>query len=98
MAWTVVTSEEFDRWWGELDGRTQDSLATIITMLKHDGPTVPRPYADKLKGSRYDLRELRDTVYDERNQEHHPVRLRSTSAGVFLPWRRQGERPSLVPA
>ena len=31
---------------------------------------LPRPYADKVKGSRIDLRELRDTVYDERNEEH----------------------------
>lgn len=28
---------------------------------------LPRPYADKLKGSKFDLR---DTVYDDRNQEH----------------------------
>lgn len=70
MAWTVTTSDEFDRWWEELDERTQESLATVVLLLKRDGPMLPRPYADKLKGSHYDLRELRDTVYDERNEEH----------------------------
>jgi hypothetical protein len=70
MTWKVQTSDEFDRWWNELDDRTQDSLATVILLLKRDGPMLPRPYADKVKGSRLDLRELRDTVYDERNEEH----------------------------
>jgi hypothetical protein len=87
MTWNVETSDEFDRWWEELDDGTQDSLATLILLLKRDGPMLPRPYADKLKGSRFDLRELRDTVYDERNQEHVyriPVRVRSAAAGVSL--------------
>jgi hypothetical protein len=70
MTWKVETSEEFDRWWKGLDDRTQDSLTTVILLLKRDGPMLPRPYADKVKGSRIDLRELRDTVYDERNEEH----------------------------
>lgn len=70
MTWIVATSDEFDRWWAELDERTQDSLSVIIALLKRDGPMLPRPYADKLKGSKIDLRELRDTVYDERNEEH----------------------------
>ena len=70
MTWKVETSDEFERWWQGLDKRTQDSLATVIFLLKRDGLTLPRPYADKIRGSRFDLRELRDTVYDERNQEH----------------------------
>lgn len=70
MAWTVETSDEFDQWWSELDRRTQDSLAVVIGLLQRDGPMLPRPYSDKLKGSKIDLRELRDAVYDERNVEH----------------------------
>ena len=70
MTWLVETSDEFDRWWGGLDNRTQDPLATVILLLKRDGPMLPRPYADKVKKSKYDLRELRDSVYDERNEEH----------------------------
>jgi hypothetical protein len=70
MTWIVETSGEFERWWGELDPGTQDSLAVVIQLLQRDGPMLPRPYADKLKSSKIDLRELRDTVYDDRNQEH----------------------------
>jgi hypothetical protein len=70
MTWKVETSAEFDTWWTALDDRSQDSLATVILLLGRDGPTLPRPYADKLKGSRIDLRELRATVYDNRNEAH----------------------------
>lgn len=70
MTWIVVTSDEFDRWWAGLDRPTRTSLAVVVDLLQRDGPMLPRPYADKLKGSKIDLRELRDTVYDERNQEH----------------------------
>lgn len=70
MAWTIRTSDEFDEWWSELDSRTRRSLAVVIGLLQQDGPMLPRPYADKLKGTKFDLRELRDSVYDDRNQEH----------------------------
>lgn len=62
--------EEFDEWWTGLDRRTRRSLAVVIAFCSETGPMLPRPYADKLKGSAFDLRELRDTVYDERNEEH----------------------------
>jgi hypothetical protein len=70
MAWRVETSEEFDAWWAELDERSQDALAVVIGLLQRDGPQLPRPYADKLRGSKVDLRELRDTVHDDTNAVH----------------------------
>jgi hypothetical protein len=70
MTWVVQTSDEFDAWWKGLDERTQNALAVLIRLLQEDGPYVPRPYADKLDVPGIDLRELRRTVYDERNQEH----------------------------
>jgi hypothetical protein len=70
MTWRVEISTEFERWWESLDEKTQDALTAVIRLLQRDGPMLPRPYADKLRGSKYDLRELRDTVYDEANEQH----------------------------
>ena len=70
MAWIVETSDEFDGWWNELDAETQDALAVLLRLLQEDGPQVPRLYADKLHDPDLDLRELRRTVYDGRNEKH----------------------------
>ncbi|MDP2955308.1 MAG: type II toxin-antitoxin system RelE/ParE family toxin [Longimicrobiales bacterium] len=69
-AWKIETSEEFDEWWTGLDAETQEELAVVIGLLSQDGPNLPRPYADKLRASRIDLRELRKNVYDRMNRKH----------------------------
>jgi hypothetical protein len=65
MAWTVATSDESDAWWKALPEDTQEALAIGIGLLQKDGPNVPRPYADKLRNSKIDMRELRRTVHED---------------------------------
>lgn len=70
MTWRIETSDEFDAWWGTLEEEVQEELAVVIGLLRYDGPDLPRPYADKLRGSSIDLRELRRSVYDRANRKH----------------------------
>ncbi len=58
--WNVLVTSEFERW---LDQQSQDcrrEILRLVDLLKIAGPTLSRPYADTLKGSRYaNMKELR---------------------------------------
>ncbi|MGH6887004.1 MAG: type II toxin-antitoxin system RelE/ParE family toxin [Geminicoccales bacterium] len=60
MAWTVAFHEEFDPEFEQLDASVQDELLARAKLLEQFGPTLGRPWADTLKGSRHaNMKELR---------------------------------------
>ena len=60
MAWTVAFHEEFDPEFERLDADVQDELLAHARLLEQFGPTLGRPRADTLKGSRHaNMKELR---------------------------------------
>ena len=60
MTWTVLLVEEVDEWFLALDEPTANLVADAIDQLEEKGPTLARPLADHLKGSKvHKLKELR---------------------------------------
>ena len=60
MAWEVEASDEFEGWYLSLDEDESESVDAVVDMLVDYGPTLGRPFADTLKGSRIpNLKELR---------------------------------------
>lgn len=58
--WQVEFTDEFGRWWDDLDEDQQDALAASVLLLEQLGPGLPRPHADTVKGSRHaNMKELR---------------------------------------
>lgn len=58
--WTVITTEEFDRWFVSQDEATQEKVLAAMVMLERSGPNLSRPFVDSLKGSLYpNMKELR---------------------------------------
>lgn len=58
--WEVEYTDEFGKWWHELDEDEQESIAASVELLKALGPGLPRPHADTVKGSRFrNMKELR---------------------------------------
>ncbi|MBI1374598.1 MAG: addiction module toxin RelE [Phycisphaera sp.] len=60
MAWEIEFTDEFGRWWETLDEAEQDAIAVSVTLLRELGPSLPRPHADSIHGSRHsNMKELR---------------------------------------
>lgn len=60
MAWDVGVSDEFEPEFSELEETVQDKILALMGLLEEFGPTLSRPYADTLKGSKHsNMRELR---------------------------------------
>jgi len=63
MAWEVSLHPEVEAWYLGLcksDPETADLIEDAIDQLVNEGPTLRRPLADRLKGSRYhNMKELR---------------------------------------
>lgn len=60
MAWDVEYTDEFGQWWDSLDGGAQERLRASVLLLQQFGPSLPRPHADTVEGSRYtNMKELR---------------------------------------
>jgi hypothetical protein len=58
--WEVEYTDEFGAWWDTLSEDEQESLVASVNLLRHLGPTLPRPYSDTLKGSKHsNMKELR---------------------------------------
>lgn len=58
--WDVEFTDEFGRWWDELDEAAQDRLRASVLLLQQFGPSLPRPHADTVEGSRHsNMKELR---------------------------------------
>ncbi len=60
MAWNIEGTREFEAWFGSLDRVEQDAVICSVDLLKEKGPTLARPHADTVRGSRFpNMRELR---------------------------------------
>ena len=58
--WDVEYTDEFGAWWAALDEDEQESLAASVELLRQLGPTLSRPHADTLQGSKHsNMKELR---------------------------------------
>jgi len=63
MAWTVLYHDAFLPELEALDETVQDGLLTMVSLLTLEGPSLGRPHADTLAGSRYaNMKELRFTA------------------------------------
>ena len=63
MVWQVLFDAEFLEEFGELDIAVQDEIAALTELLAVTGPSLRRPFADTLKGSRHaNMKELRVTA------------------------------------
>jgi hypothetical protein len=58
--WEVEYTDEFEEWWNDLEERDQENLVVVVGKLQEQGPALPRPLADTVKGSRHsNMKELR---------------------------------------
>ncbi|HVX83483.1 MAG TPA: type II toxin-antitoxin system RelE/ParE family toxin [Phycisphaerae bacterium] len=58
--WNIELTDEFLLWWKSLTESQQDALQTSIELLESEGPSLGRPHADTIKGSRHPhMKELR---------------------------------------
>ncbi len=65
MRWDVLFHEEFLLEFNELSEEVQDELLAYAKLLEASGPSLGRPHADTLKGSRHaNMKELRFKVDD----------------------------------
>lgn len=63
MGWRVRLHDDFQAEFDELPDSVQDALLARMALLKEYGPTLGRPHADTLQGSRHaNLKELRFKV------------------------------------
>lgn len=60
MAWEVVLVEEVEQWYLALDQDSAAQVTAAIELLEDQGPTLPRPFCDRVQGSKYHaMKELR---------------------------------------
>lgn len=61
MAWKIVVTEEYERWFLDLNEEEQADVLAMVQVLEIRGPELGRPYADTLLGARRvrNLKELR---------------------------------------
>lgn len=60
MRWIVVFSPLFEEWFLEQDGGLQEKVLADLLRLESFGPSLSRPYADTVHGSRHkNMKELR---------------------------------------
>lgn len=65
MAWTVTNHDEFDPEFDVLPEDVQDELLAVTALLETYGPSLGRPQADTLSGSRHaNMKELRFSAAD----------------------------------
>jgi hypothetical protein len=58
--WPVEFTDEFAHWWNGLDIDEQESIARVVRLLEQRGPSLGRPFADTVRGSRFaQMKELR---------------------------------------
>lgn len=58
--WTIILGPLFDRWLHDQELGLQEKVLADLIRLRTFGPSLSRPYADTVKGSRYEnMKELR---------------------------------------
>lgn len=61
--WDVEVTDEFARWYRDLDEAAADRVGVAIDVLAETGPTLGRPLVDRVQGgSHHHLKELRVSV------------------------------------
>jgi hypothetical protein len=64
--WAVVTTDEFDEWFGQIGQSGQVEVIAKVELLKLLGPALRRPHADTLNGSKHpNMKELRAETRDQ---------------------------------
>jgi len=59
-AWSIEVTDEFEAWFVTLDESDQDAVLASILLLESRGPSLGRPHADTVHGSRHpNMKELR---------------------------------------
>ncbi len=67
MVWEIEFTGEFEAWWNDLSADEQAEIDAKVDLLEERGPTLSRPHADRIEGSRHsNMKELRGKV-DERH-------------------------------
>lgn len=60
MEWEVEVTGDFEQWWDRLSGSEQESIRTIVLLLRQFGPALRFPFSSGIKASRHShMRELR---------------------------------------
>lgn len=59
MSWEVELTDEFERWYRDLEQSTQDRIIAAVQVLRDQGPGLGRPLVDSVKGSAHPMKELR---------------------------------------
>jgi hypothetical protein len=60
VQWIVITHPDVDEWLATVDRDTFEQIAAAVRELGMEGPTLGRPLADTVKGSRHkNMKELR---------------------------------------
>jgi hypothetical protein len=58
--WEVEFTDEFEAWFNDLDESVQDTIVRSVELLRRIGPSLGRPGADGVKGSKHaNMKELR---------------------------------------
>lgn len=65
MSWTVAFADEFEAEFDDLPEAAQDALLARALLLERMGPSLRRPHADTLSGSKHaNMKELRFNAAD----------------------------------
>lgn len=60
MEWEVEYTDDFEAWWLDLTEAEQEDVDAKVRLLQVYGPTLPRPHADAVHGSKHpNMKELR---------------------------------------
>lgn len=60
MPWTVSFTDEFEAEFDALSEEVQDAILSRVLLLEREGPSLGRPHADTLSGSKHaNMKELR---------------------------------------
>lgn len=60
MPWTVLFDDAFEAEFDAFDPAVQDAILARVLLLEREGPSLGRPHADTLSGSRHaNMKELR---------------------------------------
>jgi len=58
--WDIEFTDAFGLWWDGLTEAEQVAIAASVQLLEELGPSLPRPHADTLRGSKHaNMKELR---------------------------------------
>lgn len=60
MTTSIEYTDEFGKWWSNLNSSEQEDITAIVILLEEKGTNLGFPYSSKINGSKYSqMRELR---------------------------------------